>query len=99
MATYLVLNLVFMVIVGLIAGVRARRPSRALMVTCAALLLLTAVFDNVIVGLSIVDYDPAKILGLKIGYAPIEDFMYAIFAVILVPVLWKKVGGASARKN
>lgn len=45
------------------------------------LFVLTAVFDNLIVGLSIVDYDPAKILGIHIGVAPVEDFMYALLAV------------------
>lgn len=92
MATYLVLNLVFMVVVGITVGVRLKRPSRALLATCLVLLLLTAMFDNVIVGLSVVAYDSTKILGLTLGYAPVEDFMYTLLAVILIPILWKKFG-------
>ena len=92
MATYLVLNLVFMVIVGMAVGARLKRPSRALLATCLVLLLLTAMFDNVIVGLSVVAYDPTKVLGLTLGYAPVEDFMYTLLAVILIPILWKKFG-------
>lgn len=93
MATYLILNLVFMAIVVAILRVRPqRKPSRAVVITLATLLVLTAVFDNMIVGLSIVDYDPAKILGIYLGFAPIEDFMYALLAVLIVPVIWNKLG-------
>jgi len=91
MATYLILNLVFIALACLFAGVKARRPRRALLVTLVVLFVLTAVFDNLIVGLSIVDYDPAKILGIHIGVAPVEDFMYALLAVILVPAIWHKL--------
>jgi lycopene cyclase domain-containing protein len=49
---------------------------------------MTAVFDSIIVGLSIVSYDPSKILGIFVGFAPIEDFFYALFACLVVPLLW-----------
>ena len=67
------------------------RPSRrmaALFLTLAVLLVLTGIFDNVIVGLGIVSYDDAKISGALIGVAPIEDFAYAIAAVFALPALW-----------
>jgi lycopene cyclase domain-containing protein len=70
-----------------------RRPSIAIAVTLGILLVLTAVFDNIIIALSIVGYDPAKILNIYVGSAPIEDFMYAILAVMLVPAIWRKLGG------
>lgn len=56
----------------------------------AALVLftLTAIFDNVIIGTGIVAYDESKILGLKVLYAPIEDFAYTAVAVLLVPTLF-----------
>ncbi len=91
MATYLILNLVFIAVVCIIFGIALRRPSKALAVTFVVLLILTAVFDNLIVGLSIVGYDPAKILGIYIGNAPIEDFMYAVLAVLLVPAVWRRL--------
>lgn len=97
MATYLILNLLFILVVCLVLRFRFRWPSRALFVTFIILMVLTAVFDNLIVGLSIVDYDPSKILGVRIGYAPIEDFMYAILAVILVPAVWHKIGASHAK--
>jgi len=56
------------------------------------LLVLTAVFDNVIVGTGIVGYDPARILGLRIGAAPIEDFAYPVAAALTLPALWVLLG-------
>jgi lycopene cyclase domain-containing protein len=50
--------------------------------------LMTAVFDNLIIGFGIVDYDESKILGLKILLAPIEDFAYTLAAVLMVPAIW-----------
>jgi lycopene cyclase domain-containing protein len=90
--TYLLLNLVFIVAVCVLVRIKPRRPSKATLVTLGILVVLTAVFDNIIVGLSIVDYDPGKILGLKVGVAPVEDFMYTILAILLVPALWSKLG-------
>ena len=49
------------------------------------LIALTIVFDNVIVGIGLVDYDETKILGLRVPFAPIEDFSYTLGAVMLVP--------------
>ena len=46
---------------------------------------LTAIFDNVIIGTGIVAYDEAKTSGLKILYAPIEDFAYTAVALVLIP--------------
>jgi lycopene cyclase domain-containing protein len=56
----------------------------------AAILMftLTAIFDNVIIGTGIVAYDEDKLLGLKILYAPIEDFAYTAVALVLVPSLF-----------
>ena len=51
-------------------------------------------FDNVLVGTGIVGYDPDLISGAKIGVAPLEDFAYAIAAIILLPSLWALLGGA-----
>jgi lycopene cyclase domain-containing protein len=51
--------------------------------TFAAMLIGTAIFDNAIIGFGLVAYDESKITGIKIGLAPIEDFAYAIAAVLL----------------
>jgi lycopene cyclase domain-containing protein len=51
------------------------------------LLVMTVVFDNVIVGLRIVAYDPALVSGAHIGFVPVEDLAYAVAAVLLLPSL------------
>lgn len=52
------------------------------------LLLMTAVFDNIMIGIGLVGYDPALISGAFIGIAPLEDFAYALAAAVLLPSLW-----------
>ena len=54
--------------------------------------LLTLVFDNLIVGLEIVGYNPSLISGLRLGYAPIEDFGYLLTGSVLIPALWQRFG-------
>jgi len=86
--TYVVLSIAVLAVLTLICVPTLRRlPVRPLVYTALALVALTAVFDNVIVGLDIVAYDDAKISGLRVPIAPIEDFAYALGAIILVPVV------------
>ncbi|WIB26903.1 lycopene cyclase domain-containing protein [Curtobacterium sp. MCSS17_015] len=53
-----------------------------------ALLVMTCVFNNVIVGLGIVAYDQALVLGARVGLFPVEDLAYSIGAVLLLPSCW-----------
>ncbi len=93
--TYVVLSLaVLAVIAALTAPALRRLPRQPLLVTALVLIALTAVFDNVIVGLDLVAYDEAKISGLRVPIAPIEDFSYTLGAVMLVPALWTWLGRA-----
>lgn len=48
----------------------------------AGMLLITAVFDQFLTGLPIVHYTEENTLGLRLLFAPIEDFTYTIAAVI-----------------
>ena len=86
--TYLILNLIFLACIAGLFMQYLTKPNKAWWLTLLILIILTAVFDNVIVGLNIVGYDSQKILGWYIGKAPIEDFFYAILAVVIVPALW-----------
>jgi len=45
-----------------------------------------------IVYFEVVGYDTSKLLGVYVGYAPIEDFFYAILAAVLVPWAWNRFG-------
>lgn len=97
--TYWMLNLVFLGVVALVALaaiISRRSPSwRAVGLAAIPLLALTAIFDNVLVGTGIVGYDPALISGAKVGVAPLEDFAYAIAALVLLPAVWSLLGGGS----
>lgn len=57
------------------------------------LLVMTAVFDNVMIGIGLVGYDAARISGVFVGIAPLEDFAYAIAALVLLPSVWVLLGG------
>ena len=97
MATYLVLNLIVIAAICIALRQYPKRLNKAWLFTLVGLLVLTAVFDNLIIMFDIVHYDVQKILGLYVGIAPIEDFMYAVMAVILVPALWHKLKGKDAQ--
>ena len=96
MTTYLWLSLGVLVPVAGVSLVVLARAGRAVLRAALAatvvLVLMTAVFDNVIVGTGIVGYDPARILGARIGVAPVEDFAYAIAAALALPALWHVTG-------
>jgi len=67
---------------------RSYIASKPLVAASAVMLLITAIFDNVIIATRIVAYDEAKISGIKIGVAPIEDFAYTVVALLVVPTLF-----------
>ena len=71
------------------AALAGRLPRwRAIGLAAIPLLLLTAVFDNVLVGVGIVGYHSDKISGVLVGVAPLEDFSYAVAALVMLPSLW-----------
>ena len=98
--TYWALNAIFLgavAAVGVAAVVVRRGPRWASVgLVLGVVLLMTAVFDNVMIGVGLVGYDEAKISGAFIGVAPLEDFAYAIAAVVLLPSLWCLIGGKRA---
>jgi len=86
---YLALNVVFMLMAFVILNVIVRKsPWKLIGWTLFAMCLVTLVFDNVIVGLGIVDYDLTKISGVLLGLVPIEDFAYTIVSVLAVSSIW-----------
>lgn len=52
------------------------------------LLLMTALFDNIMIGIGLVGYEPSLISGVFVGIAPLEDFAYALAVAVLLPSLW-----------
>ncbi|SMQ71397.1 lycopene cyclase domain-containing protein [Agreia sp. VKM Ac-1783] len=90
---YWSLNAIFLAVVALVAigaavRIRSTKPWVAIAITLGVLLVMTAVFDNVMIGVGLVGYEPSLISGAFIGIAPLEDFAYAVAAAILLPSLW-----------
>ncbi|MDN4480535.1 lycopene cyclase domain-containing protein [Demequina muriae] len=87
--TYVVLSVVALAIIAAATlPVLKRVDRRPLLLTALVLLVLTVVFDNIIVGVGLVAYDESLISGVLMPIAPVEDLAYAIGAVMLVPALW-----------
>jgi lycopene cyclase domain-containing protein len=89
---YIVLNLLFLLTLIMFLPKKFTKPSKQWWVTLGIVVALTALFDPIIVGLGIVAYDESKLLGPTFFGAPVEDFFYAIYAVILIPLVWNRVG-------
>ena len=95
--TYWALNAVFLAIILIVAVLAARRLRWAAVgVTLAILLVMTAVFDNIMISVGLVAYNESLISGAFIGVAPLEDFAYTIAAVVGLPSLWVLLGPSRA---
>lgn len=93
MATYLMLNLIFLaVVLGVLAWRKLLTFGRAVWATLAVLLVTTIVFDSLLIYLGMFTYPADKILGIHVGLAPIEDFFYSLLAGLAVPAVWKGLG-------
>jgi lycopene cyclase domain-containing protein len=94
--TYWALNSLFLSVVALvaIAALVSRRAPRwiAVVISLGILLVFTAIFDNVLIGLGFVGYNRGLISGVFVGRAPLEDFAYTVAAVVLLPSLWTLLG-------
>jgi lycopene cyclase domain-containing protein len=99
--TYLLLAAGVAVPLVVLALVLLARAGRQVLVPAlvglVVLVALTVVFDNVIVGAGIVAYDGSRILGVRVGVAPVEDFSYAVVAALALPALWVLLGRRRAR--
>jgi lycopene cyclase domain-containing protein len=105
--TYLALDLIFLALAGA-AGLSAvfvhrrrqgagggRRLVPAIGITMAVTLVLTAVFDNLMIAAGLFSYDDDRLVGAYLVLVPVEDFAYPIAAAILLPSLWILIGRRS----
>ena len=91
--TYPLIVVPFVVVTVAVVLLTARRPrfrQRMTASTLAAgiLVILTAVFDNVMIAAGLFTYPESLISGVRIGLAPIEDFAYPLCAAFLVPAVF-----------
>jgi lycopene cyclase domain-containing protein len=92
--SYWALNAIFLTAVLAVALAAALRRHRTgpvwafVGLTAGVLVLVTALFDNIMIGVGLVGYSAELIGGAFIGIAPLEDFAYPIAAAVLLPALW-----------
>jgi len=110
--SYLTLDAVFLgVCCAVTAGVTIvarRREGRhpearvswaAVLLTAVGLLVLTAVFDNVMIAVGLFSYDPDSLSGVFLGRVPLEDFAYPVAASLMLPALWMLLRGRERRRR
>ena len=89
--TYLLISVPFLILGAAVAWWRRGAVPRQWAVTglvMAVLLVLTAIFDNVMIWAALVGYGEEQRLGLQLGLVPVEDFFYPVFAALVIPALW-----------
>ncbi|MDQ0643359.1 lycopene cyclase domain-containing protein [Microbacterium murale] len=106
--TYLLMSLPFIAIALIVFGLGAlhARRHRALgpylsswAVATASLVVLTVIFDNVMMAAGFFDYGVEHISGIRLGLIPIEDLMYPIAGALLLSGLWQMLGVTGPREE
>lgn len=106
--TYLLMSLPFLgagLIVFAVGALQATRRGTAgryfssWAAATGALVVLTAVFDNVMMMAGFFDYGTEQISGLRLGLMPLEDFFYPIVAALLLSGAWQLLGGDRRRDD
>lgn len=93
--SYLGLAAVFVLPVLALAAVaaRTRRLGRrwwaATGLTLLVMLVLTVVFDSLMILADLFRYDDEELTGVRLLLAPVEDLAWPAAAVLLLPVLWE----------
>lgn len=100
--TYVYISIPFL-LVAVALWVARRGAYRAQVKTTAAVgavvLVLTAIFDNLMISAGLVGYGEAQRLGIQLGLVPVEDFFYALFVVLIVPAVWSGLGRKKKSHN
>jgi lycopene cyclase domain-containing protein len=96
--TYASVAVLFLAVAGLtaLAAALRRRLSRlwwsTTIVVALVLVVLTAVFDSVMISADLFRYDTGSLLGPRVLLVPIEDFAWPVAAAIALPGLWELLG-------
>lgn len=100
--TYVYISLPFLLIAIILWAVRRgayRAQVKTTLAVAAVVLVLTAIFDNLMIWAGLVGYGDAQRLGLQLGLVPVEDFFYAIFVVLIVPAVWSGLNRVKQKPN
>ncbi|GAA4146316.1 lycopene cyclase domain-containing protein [Leifsonia shinshuensis] len=96
--TYPLLSVAFLALAAaVLAAGLARTPDRArvaerwlvpALVAGVVLVVLTGVFDNLMIAAGLMTYASGAISGLHLGLVPVEDLAYPVAGLLLLPGLW-----------
>jgi lycopene cyclase domain-containing protein len=104
--TYLLISLPFIAVALIVFGVgtlhaRRRRSLGSYLaswaVATASLVLLTVIFDNVMMAAGFFDYGVEHISGVRLGLIPVEDLLYPVAGALLLAGCWQLLGGSRER--
>jgi lycopene cyclase domain-containing protein len=91
--TYALIVVPFALLTLIVVLATVRRPRfgprmAASGIAAGVLVILTAVFDNLMIAAGLFTYPSEHLSGLRVGLAPVEDFSYAVCAAFLVPAVF-----------
>jgi lycopene cyclase domain-containing protein len=70
---------------------------KAFWTSYAIILLFQLAVNGLLTGLGVVRYDPRRIIGWRIAYAPVEDLLFGFAMVLLTLVMWVWQGRRAVR--
>jgi len=87
------LLLAIAVVVAIVAAcvvpyARRRTHLLAVLATAVALVVLTAVFDSLMIHAGLFAFAADKLSGIAVGLAPVEDLVYAVACALALPAVW-----------
>lgn len=99
--TYTLFNLFFLIpAAALLMLARARTPGFSrdgFWVCLVGLVILTVIFDNLMIAAGLFFYANEHTLGLRLGLMPVEDLAYVVFTALALPALWELLGTGGER--
>ena len=102
--SYAGLALIFLLAAGLTVAAVAKAAGlsrqwwAATAVVAAVLIVLTTVFDSLMIAADLFRYDNASLSGVRVWLVPVEDYAWPLVAVLVLPALWELLG-RRARKG
>ncbi|GAB2477927.1 lycopene cyclase domain-containing protein [Jatrophihabitans fulvus] len=68
-------------------------------VSYAVIVFFQLIVNGLLTGLEVVRYDPDRILGLRLAYAPVEDILFGFALVLLTLTLWVRLTRGAPRER
>ncbi|MDO5099597.1 MAG: lycopene cyclase domain-containing protein [Corynebacterium sp.] len=88
--TYTLISIPFLLGAIVLWLIKRPKPLAVTGIVLAVLLVLTAIFDNLMIWAKLVGYGESQRLGIHIGLVPLEDFFYPIVAVLIITAVWRR---------